>query len=758
MSETLKIYASDSTLLSYKDPDTNYHSATVAEAGCDMLLKFTPTVAQLAALEGKGISDVRIGVYAEDEISKNYVRLYLLKQDYDLDTITYNSVDGISCGTFVESVSIHGTGYLTASFSRLYIRGLKTLLEYGLLIDITGVSTAKSSNPPCIEIEYEPAAPKYTIVTNRRVLASEVDNTISWSWAWKYEVWGTAPAITAQTMKWRLPSGTDVSTRDLGASTASAMIPAATFPTQDIQITIVGTTSDGTTSADDWYDQMIYAPVLSSISPTSGSITPKNAPALLTWTPQQWESDYYSLAHYVPVQQSSATITYRTTGTTSTTSISITDGTTSYTIPAGTFTADSIDWMVTATTVGGTTVSSGWATISTVDTTPSSKPVSPSGISIDATITNRFSWQHIISTGTAQTAADLQYSTDGSTWTDLASVTGSDQFYDVQADTFSAGTKFWRVRTYNSDSVAGEWSTAAQFVAIASPSTPAITVQSLTGRPSISWETSEQQAYQVKLSTGYESGTTYGTTQAWTAPYYLADGTYTVSVRVQNEYGLWSEWGTAALPVTHTAGDAITLTVTAEDAAAALTWTTSGSYDFYIIERNGEPISKTTGKSYMDALATGETTYRIVGGHDAGTNYTASSEVTETIKPGTNYLYVITTGEWIEMRTSETQLRQNTATRSVGLTTVHLAGLSYPVEELSGTADMTLTVTVAWPHSEAAKAKALEAAVGKLVCLKDTFGNQVIGTLATLECTYDKTMLRYAFTIQHTDYSEAVTL
>ncbi|MFR7742812.1 MAG: hypothetical protein ACLU3I_05640 [Acutalibacteraceae bacterium] len=65
----------------------------------------------------------------------------------------------------------------------------------------------------------------------------------------------------------------------------------------------------------------------------------------------------------------------------------------------------------------------------------------------------------------------------------------------------------------------------------------------------ITWQTSEQEAYQLTLSSGYASGTVYGTEKAWRSPVYLADGSYTVRVRVQNKYGMWSEWSAAALPV-----------------------------------------------------------------------------------------------------------------------------------------------------------------------------------------------------------------
>lgn len=104
------------------------------------------------------------------------------------------------------------------------------------------------------------------------------------------------------------------------------------------------------------------------------------------------------------------------------------------------------------------------------------------------------------------------------------------------------------MRTYNADGIAGEWSDAAQIVVIAAPTAPSIQIKSTGPRPSISWQTSEQEAYQVELDGKLSGGTHYGTEKTWTSPAYLSDGSHTVRVRVQNQYGMWSDWGAAALP------------------------------------------------------------------------------------------------------------------------------------------------------------------------------------------------------------------
>ena len=493
----------------------------------------------------------------------------------------------------------------------------------------------------------------------------------------------------------------------------------------------------------------------SDFAPSSGAFVNRKQKNTFTWACKD-DTDLTQVC-FAEIKQTSAVFEWRVKNASTSNTISVSGATTACTVPANTFPSGTIEWRVKVTANSGTTTTSAWQEITTTDVTPSCKPVSPSGIVIDATIVNRFSWQHIISTGTPQSKADLQWSADGATWNTLATVTGANQYYDVPANTFASGTKYWRARTYNTDGTASAWSDAAEFIAINAPSAPSIVIQSTGPRPRITWQTSEQEAYQLALSNGYASGTVYGTEKAWRSPAYLADGSYTVRVRVQNQYGMWSEWSAAALPVSHTEGEAITLTVSA-GREAALSWQTAGSYDFYLIERDGVAIARTGTKEYTDKRSIGSVTYRVRGCYDDSDNYGVSNSDTVEILPETNTICDLSTGVWLDMRLSETQLRTNRVSLAAGVSTIHLAGIAYPVEERSEQRDRSLAVACAWPHSQRASALALEALVGRLVCLKDHYGNMAIGTLPSLESNSDEFMRRYSFTVTHTNQEEAITI
>ena len=492
-----------------------------------------------------------------------------------------------------------------------------------------------------------------------------------------------------------------------------------------------------------------------NFSPSSGAFVNRFQKNTFTWDAED-DTDLTQVC-FAEVKQTSAVFEWRVKNASTSKTISVSGATTACTVPANTFPSGTLEWRVKVTANSGTTTTSAWQEITTTDVTPTAKPVSPSGIVIDATIVNRFSWKHIISTGTPQSKADLQWSADGTTWNTLATVTGENQYYDVPANKFTSGTKYWRVRTYNTDGTPSEWSDKAEFIAINAPSAPSIVIQSTGPRPRITWQTSEQEAYQLTLSSGYASGTVYGTEKAWRSPAYLADGSYTVRVRVQNKYGMWSEWSAAALPVSHTEGEAITLSV---DAAheATLTWQTAGSYDFYLIERDGIAIARTTQKQYVDHTSIGSATYRVRGCYADSDNYGLSNTVTAEILPDTAMICDLESGTWQRLPLSETILRANRISRTAAISTVHLSGLAYPVAERTEFRDRAVQISCAFTAKNRAAALALEALVGRLVCAKTTQGDMVTGYLTALEKNADAIMSRYSFEIQNIHREEAITL
>ena len=492
---------------------------------------------------------------------------------------------------------------------------------------------------------------------------------------------------------------------------------------------------------------------LDSLAPKSGAIM-KTQDNTFTWRARDADNKCAP-----EVEQASAVFRWRsgTNGTIHT--IAVSGNTQSVTVPANTFAGTtSIQWQVVVTANSGVTTTSDWVTLSTEDATPTAAPLSPVDTVIDGSKDVLFQWQHSISTGTAQSKADLQKSTDGSTWQTLATVNGSARKWTCPAGTLTSSIKYWRVRTYNADGIAGAWSDAAQIVVIAAPTAPSIQIKSTGPRPSISWQTSEQEAYQVELDGKLSGGTHYGTDKTWTSPAYLADGSHTVRVRVQNQYGMWSNWGAAALPVTNTPGASITLTVQASS-VADLSWQTSGSYDFYLVYRNGKPIAKLAQTQYTDELSSGDVTYQVRGCYADSSNYGLSSAVTATITTGQYVtLYGIASGKKVTLKHCglKNQPVQNAINRDIQY--IFMYGSTYPHAERSEFVTKKVGGTAVFLPGE--DKAGFDALIGELVCLKTQPGEMVIGylneTSDTSRVNPDKSVVN--FSIQQIDYAEVIDI
>lgn len=495
------------------------------------------------------------------------------------------------------------------------------------------------------------------------------------------------------------------------------------------------------------YSDEIVGLSLSNLAPSSGSIVPANV------TTFSWAEAATGVC-YESITRASAKFCWRKSASDTVKEIAVPGTATSITIPANTFSGDSIQWQISVTANSGVTTTSDWMTLSLTDVESTAVAVAPDRAVLDGSSDNVFKWEHVISTGTAQTKAELQQSTDGSTWTALATVTGAANTWTAPAGTFTSGTKYWRVRTYNSKGAAGAWSAATQFIVLAAPATPPVSIVSTEPRPEISWQSDEQQAYQVEIDGVYASGTRFGTGKTWKAPFYLADGSYTVRVRVQNEYGFWSPWGTAALPVTNVPGGAITLTAEG-GIEAALSWA-AGSFDYYLVYRDGMAIAKVTEPSYTDAASIGGVRYQVRGCYDNSDNYSLSEAVEVTVGTDNVRLYDMERGEWLHFLYDSSAHRSTGLSLSQDIQYVQLSGHTYPVAERSEFKSRALRITCVC--ADDAERQALRALLGHLTCCKTPEGNMTIGYPASISESSDDFFSTYSFTIEQIDRKEEISL
>ena len=321
-------------------------------------------------------------------------------------------------------------------------------------------------------------------------------------------------------------------------------------------------TTNPITARVDYYDDEEPNPGI-SVSPSSGSYVPKGKANTLRWSLVNPSS---ILGKYSIV---SSRLYWRNASDADYTVIDC-GAATSYTMPAGTFTDDTIYWGVEITTQNGKNIRYADRRLSTQEPLGVATPESPINTVEDGSAPIRLTWSYANSSGMDPTASDLQVSSDGATWTDLPQVAGSAIEYTAPADSLPGGTVYWRVRAYNQDGAAGDWSAAVSFVNVAAPAAPMV---SSDGAPytTITWQAVGQQAYELTVD-GRSRGITFGQGKSVTLPEPLADGEHTVAVRIQGSFGLWSQPGAVTFAVAN--DPARTLSLSGAFATdAELAWT-----------------------------------------------------------------------------------------------------------------------------------------------------------------------------------------
>jgi len=202
--------------------------------------------------------------------------------------------------------------------------------------------------------------------------------------------------------------------------------------------------------------------------------------------------------------------------------------------------------------------------------------LSPSGVPVDAALSNTLTWVHNHSGDYAtQTYYQVRYSSNGgSSWTTLSETASTTSSHTLAGGTLTNGNTYvWQVRTRGNTAAA--WGPFSASATITTTSTPTVTINAgepdaITTDPFIylGWayaqaQSSAQAQWQAVLI--YTSniievltGTSETSTTFATSP--IAGETYTVGVRAQSAAGLWSSWATFDTEIILLPPAAVTLT------------------------------------------------------------------------------------------------------------------------------------------------------------------------------------------------------
>lgn len=424
----------------------------------------------------------------------------------------------------------------------------------------------------------------------------------------------------------------------------------------------------------------------------------------------------------------------------------------SVTLPAETLPAGTIQWYVTATDDQGTTGNSPTYTITTEDSETTATPTAPIQTVEDGREPVVFRWETANDHGTLPTGADLQISTDGTTWTDLGSVSGSAEEYTAAADTLPSGTVYWRVRAYNADDAAGSWSAAVSFVSVNAPPAPTVSVDAVPFA-TIRWQADGQQAYRVTVD-GTAYGPFFGSAKSFTLEDYLENGGHTASVEIQGSAGLWSKPGSVTFSVTNIPGTPIQLSgVFYRD--AQLCWTSDSEVRDFLIYRDGVRIAHTRGSSFTDRTVLGGHSWQVINRLPGG-YYTPSNTVQGELKSCGTAMALLAGGEWLELKKTDSDSYEQGITVSQQISLRHFEGAVYPVAEASPYIDQSGSYLVAWTYQEQTEAAAFEAMMGRPVILKARGGECTVGIMTGYSKRLPRFYKAYSFTLQRIEWEDFI--
>jgi hypothetical protein len=178
----------------------------------------------------------------------------------------------------------------------------------------------------------------------------------------------------------------------------------------------------------------------------------------------------------------------------------------------------------------------------TVPLTPT--PISPVDTTVNSSDDIYFRWKFVDDYGYSQARYTIELRKGTDTPITIAQSTTS-TISIVQKGIISGGNYSWRVKTQNPFYEESPWTAWQNFYSIGKPELPVITGVSNSMHPLVTWQSTGQNLFELKIYKYgilmHDSGEQIAENNSYTIPDFIDIGDYTLALKINNIYGLWSD-------------------------------------------------------------------------------------------------------------------------------------------------------------------------------------------------------------------------
>lgn len=270
-----------------------------------------------------------------------------------------------------------------------------------------------------------------------------------------------------------------------------------------------------------------------------------------------------------PFTQTGSEIEYNEIGG-ETKTISLSTAINQYTFPANTFTTQQVTFRVRNKAGDTWGAWSNYASFQLTNTPPLAPTlVYPLNVSVSGLNGVLLEWRYNSPFDTFPSRFDIRYRVDGGSWRNKTNYSsgGNPAYSSSMTDSITTQSKVeWQVMAFGAVGDAGPWSEIGTFFTIGVPNAPVIVRVSNSNRPTIYFSATNLMSWQLEIRLNdvkiYETGNQPFLNEfSHVTNQFFENGNYLARMRVTNEYGLTSEWGTLPFTINTVAPEALKLQI-----------------------------------------------------------------------------------------------------------------------------------------------------------------------------------------------------